>query len=214
MVLCRIKVGLLKQFMVLTAEQTMRFRQLKTLVHQKLILAQPTLTVRITFTINKGYNVSNKPQVFYIRYWVSVAEDASWDDLRTENKYRNSAEWNGDKAETETTVKRSYEKLYKTGTIVDEGTDATGNKLATKKINYSVVINPTGDKLLTTSNTLTLTDTLSFEPSDNTSADLDLSSIHLYGVTLDTTTGNLVADHTNEIGHDRFTATYDSPNHT
>lgn len=168
----------------------------------------------ITFTINKGYNVSDKPQVFYIRYWVSVAEDASWDDLRTENKYRNSAEWNGDKAETETTVKRSYEKLYKTGTIVDEGTDATGNKLATKKINYSVVINPTGDKLLTTSNTLTLTDTLSFEPSDNTSADLDLSSIHLYGVTLDTTTGNLVADHTNEIGHDRFTATYDSPNHT
>lgn len=168
----------------------------------------------ITFTINSGYNVSNKPQVFYIRYWVSVAEDASWDDLRTENKYRNSAEWNGDKAETETTVKRSYEKLYKTGTIVDEGTDATGNKLATKKINYSVVINPTGDKLLTTSNTLTLTDTLSFEPSDNTSADLDLSSIHLYGVTLDTTTGNLVADHTNEIGHDRFTATYDSPNHT
>lgn len=168
----------------------------------------------ITFTINSGYNVSDKPQVFYIRYSVSVAEDASWDDLRTENKYRNSAEWNGDKAETETTVKRSYEKLYKTGTIVDEGTDATGNKLATKKINYSVVINPTGDKLLTTSNTLTLTDTLSFDPSDNTSADLDLSSIHLYGVTLDTTTGNLVADHTNEIGHDRFTAIYDSPNHT
>lgn len=168
----------------------------------------------VKFTISSRYNVSDKPQVFYIRYWVSVAEDASWDDLRTENKYRNSAEWNGDKAETETTVKRSYEKLYKTGTIVDEGTDATGNKLATKKINYSVVINPTGDKLLTTSNTLTLTDTLSFEPSDNTSADLDLSSIHLYGVTLDTTTGNLVADHTNEIGHDRFTATYDSPNHT
>ena len=168
----------------------------------------------ITFTITSGYNISSKPSIFYIRYSVSVAEDASWDDLRTQNIYRNSAEWNGDKAETKTTVKRSYEKLYKTGTIVDEGTDATGNKLATKKINYSVVINPTGDKLLTTSNTLTLTDTLSFNPSDNTSADLDLSSIHLYGVTLDTTTGNLVADHTNEIGHDRFTATYDSPNHT
>lgn len=168
----------------------------------------------ITFTINSGYNVSDKPQVFYIRYSVSVAEDASWDDLRTENKYRNSAEWNGDKAETETTVKRSYEKLYKTGTVVTEDPDASGKPTATKKINYSVVINPTGDKLLTTSNTLTLTDTLSFEPSDNTSADLDLSSIHLYGVTLDTTTSNLVADHTNEIGHDRFTATYDSPNHT
>lgn len=168
----------------------------------------------ITFTINKGYNVSDKPQVFYIRYSVSVAEDASWDDLRTENKYRNSAEWNGDKAETETTVKRSYEKLYKTGTVVTEAPDASGKPTATKKINYSVVINPTGDKLLTTSNTLTLTDTLSFDPSDNTSADLDLSSIHLYGVTLDTTTGNLVADHTNEIGHDRFTAIYDSPNHT
>lgn len=168
----------------------------------------------ITFTINHGYNVSAKPQVFYIRYWVSVAEDASWDDLRTENKYRNSAEWNGDKAETETTVKRSYEKLYKTGTVVTEDPDANGKPTATKKINYSVVINPTGAKLLTTSNTLTLTDTLSFNPSANTSADLDLSSIHLYGVTLDTTTGNLVADHTNEIGHDRFTATYDSPNHT
>lgn len=168
----------------------------------------------ITFTINKGYNVSDKPQVFYIRYSVSVAEDASWNDLRTENKYRNSAEWNGDKAETETTVKRSYEKLYKTGTVVTEAPDASGKQTATKKINYSVVINPTGAKLLTTSNTLTLTDTLSFDPSANTSADLDLSSIHLYGVTLDTTTGNLVADHTNEIGHDRFTATYDSPNHT
>ena len=168
----------------------------------------------ITFTINHGYNVSAKPQVFYIRYSVSVAEDASWDDLRTENKYRNSAEWNGDKAETETTVKRSYEKLYKTGTIVDEGFDANGKPTATKKINYSVVINPTGAKLLTTSNTLTLTDTLSFNPSANTSAELDLSSIHLYGVTLDTTTGNIVADHTNEIGHDRFTVTYDSPSHT
>lgn len=168
----------------------------------------------ITFTINHGYNVSAKPQVFYIRYSVSVAEDVSWDDLRTENKYRNSAEWNGDKAETETTVKRSYEKLYKTGTVVTEDPDASGKPTATKKINYSVVINPTGAKLLTTSNTLTLTDTLSFNPSANTSADLDLSSIHLYGVTLDTTTGNIVADHINEIGHDRFTATYDSPNHT
>ena len=168
----------------------------------------------ITFTINKGYNVSDKPQVFYIRYSVSVAEDASWDDLRTQNIYRNSAEWNGDKAETETTVKRSYEKLYKTGTVVTEAPDASGKQTATKKINYSVVINPTGAKLLTTSNTLTLTDTLSFDPSANTSADLDLSSIHLYGVTLDAATGNLVADHTNEIGHDRFTATYDSPNHT
>ena len=168
----------------------------------------------ITFTINHGYNVSAKPQVFYIRYSVSVAEDVSWDDLRTENTYRNSAEWNGDKAEAETTVKRSYEKLYKTGTVVTEDPDASGKPTATKKINYSVVINPTGAKLLTTSNTLTLTDTLSFNPSANTSADLDLSSIHLYGVTLDTTTGNIVADHTNEIGHDRFTATYDSPNHT
>ena len=165
----------------------------------------------ITFTINKGYNVSDKPQVFYIRYSVSVAEDASWDDLRTENKYRNSAEWNGDKAETETTVKRSYEKLYKTGTVVDEGLDANGKPTATKKINYCVVINPPGAKLLTTSNTLTLTDKLSFYPSNETSAELDLSSIHLYGVTLNTE-GNLVADHTNEISRDRFTAIYDSPN--
>ena len=167
----------------------------------------------VEFRIGSGYNISDKPQVFYIRYWVSVAEDASWDDLRTQNIYRNHAEWNGDKADTETTVKRSYDKLYKTGTAVDEGLDANGKPTATKKINYNVVINPTGAKLLTTSNTLTLTDTLSFNPSANTSADLDLSSIHLYGVTLDPK-GNLVADHTNEIGHDRFTATYDSPSHT
>lgn len=165
----------------------------------------------ITFTINSGYNVSDKPQVFYIRYSVSVAEDASWDDLRTQNIYRNHAEWNGDKADTETTVKRSYDRIYKTGTVVDEGLDANGKPTATKKINYSVVINPTGAKLLTTSNTLTLTDKLSFYPSNETSAELDLSSIHLYGVTLNTE-GNLVADHTNEISRDRFTAIYDSPN--
>lgn len=165
----------------------------------------------VKFTITNGYNVSDKPQVFYIRYWVSVAEDASWDDLRTQNIYRNHAEWNGDKADTETTVKRSYDKIYKTGTVVDEGLDANGKPTATKKINYSVVINPTGAKLLPTSNTLTLTDTLSFNPSNETSAELDLSSIHLYGVTLNTE-GNLVADHTNEISRDRFTAIYDSPN--
>lgn len=165
----------------------------------------------VKFTITNGYNVSDKPQVFYIRYWVSVAEDASWDDLRTQNIYRNHAEWNGDKADTETTVKRSYDKIYKTGTVVDEGLDANGKPTATKKINYSVVINPTGAKLLPTSNTLTLTDTLSFNPSNETSAELDLSSIHLYGVTLDTE-GKLVADYTNEIGRDRFTAIYDSPN--
>lgn len=166
----------------------------------------------VKFTIGSGYNISDKPQVFYIRYSVSVAEDASWDDLRTQNTYRNSAEWNGDKAETETTVTRSYNKLYKTGTAVEEDLDANSKQTATKKINYSVVINPTGAKLLTTGNTLTLEDTLSFSPPANTSADLDLSSIHLYGVTLDPE-GNLVADHTNEIGRDRFTATYDSPNH-
>lgn len=166
----------------------------------------------VTFTINSGYNVSDKPQVFYIRYWVSVAEDASWDDLRTQNIYRNHAEWNGDKADTETTVKRSYDKIYKTGTAVDEDLDANGKPTATKKINYNVVINPTGAKLLATSNTLTLTDTLSFNPSNETSAELDLSSIHLYGVTLDTE-GKLVADYTNEIGRDRFTAIYDSPHH-
>lgn len=165
----------------------------------------------VKFTITNGYNVSEKPQVFYIRYSVSVAEDASWDDLRTQNIYRNHAEWNGDKAETKTTVKRSYDKIYKTGTVVDEGLDANGKPTATKKINYSVVINPTGAKLLTTSNTLTLKDTLSFNPSNETSAELDLSSIHLYGVTLNTE-GNLVADHTNEISRDRFTAIYDSPN--
>lgn len=165
----------------------------------------------VKFTITNGYNVSDKPQVFYIRYWVSVAEDASWDDLRTQNIYRNHAEWNGDKADTETTVKRSYDKIYKTGTVVDEGLDANGKPTATKKINYSVVINPTGAKLLPTSNTLTLKDTLSFNPSNETSAELDLSSIHLYGVTLNTE-GKLVADHTNEIGRDRFTAIYDSPN--
>ena len=165
----------------------------------------------VKFTITNGYNVSDKPQVFYIRYSVSVAEDASWDDLRTQNIYRNHAEWNGDKAETETTVKRSYDKIYKTGTVVDEGLDANGKPTATKKINYSVVINPTGAKLLPTSNTLTLKDTLSFNPSNETSAELDLSSIHLYGVTLNTE-GNLVADHTNEISRDRFTAIYDSPN--
>ena len=165
----------------------------------------------VKFTITNGYNVSEKPQVFYIRYSVSVAEDASWDDLRTHNIYRNHAEWNGDKAETKTTGKRSYDKIYKTGTVVDEGLDANGKPTATKKINYSVVINPTGAKLLTTSNTLTLKDTLSFNPSNETSAELDLSSIHLYGVTLNTE-GNLVADHTNEISRDRFTAIYDSPN--
>lgn len=165
----------------------------------------------VTFTLPGGYNISEKPQVFYIRYSVSVAEDASWDDLRTQNIYRNHAEWNGDKAETKTTVKRSYDKIYKTGTVVDEGLDANGKPTATKKINYSVVINPTGAKLLTTSNTLTLTDKLSFYPSNETSAELDLSSIHLYGVTLNTE-GNLVADHTNEISRDRFTAIYDSPN--
>lgn len=165
----------------------------------------------VKFTITNGYNVSEKPQVFYIRYSVSVAEDASWDDLRTQNIYRNHAEWNGDKAETKTTVKRSYDKIYKTGTVVDEGLDANGKPTATKKINYSVVINPTGAKLLTTSNTLTLKDTLSFNPSNETSAELDLSSIHLYGVALNTE-GNLVADHTNEISRDRFTAIYDSPN--
>ena len=165
----------------------------------------------VKFTITNGYNVSEKPQVFYIRYSVSVAEDASWDDLRTQNIYRNHAEWNGDKAETKTTVKRSYDKIYKTGTVVDEGLDANGKPTATKKINYSVVINPTGAKLLTTSNTLTLKDTLSFNPSNETSAELDLSSIHLYGVTLNTE-GNLVADHTNEISRDRVAAIYDSPN--
>ena len=58
--------GLLKQFMVLTAGQTIRFRHPKTLMYRRNLLAQPTPTVRsllrsraaTTFLLNHRFSIS------------------------------------------------------------------------------------------------------------------------------------------------------------
>ena len=163
---------------------------------------------KLSFHIVDGYNPKNEPlKVLCISYSVKVNDGELWDDLKTENQYTNSAEWKGKTVSTTTTVTRTYEKLYKKGVTVDDTANGP-----TKKVHYSVVINPKAEKLLETSNTLTLEDTFKMEPYNSAnSAQLDLTSIHLYGVTQEN--GEFVADPSVEIGRERYTVSYDPANY-
>ena len=107
------QVACSKQFMVLTAGQTIRFRHPKNFDVSKKSIGATDTDRTITFTIKSGYNV-----LLNHRFSISVTGSALQKmPLGTifVRKTSTATAQNGtaDKAETETTVKRSYESFIR-----------------------------------------------------------------------------------------------------
>lgn len=92
----------------------------------------------------------------------------------TSKAYINTAKWNGEEVANTATVTRPVDVLKKTAEQVKDE-----NKNNTYAVDYSVVINPAKKDLNTSSDVVTLVDTLT--PNDtSTEATLDLSTVKLY----------------------------------
>ena len=125
--------------------------------------------------------IDGKTHLIAIRYKVNVKNDPRWDTVsKDENhtgslEYVNEASWGDDSASTKVTVDRTFTNLEKSGTQIVDGNGKT------TKVRYQVVINPTGEKLLQTSNELTLEDVLDVQDNGvSYSVSLDVDSVRLY----------------------------------
>ena len=174
-------------------------------------------SVQLTITLedkDPGYKAgyTGNGYAISIRYAIDLSDDMA-SDMSVSKVYTNSALWNKstEPASTTTTVTRKFEKLDKVGTTI-ESTEEDESKRITTKVHYSVIINPGSERLMD-GNNLTLTDTLSFEPGDGCSAELDLTSVKMCGVKLGTD-GKPTKDEDNLISSNRYSTSYDDSSYT
>jgi hypothetical protein len=163
-------------------------------------------TTLLRMTLQDGYNSDELGQkdgnIIGITYRLSVAKDSDWDDMTRESKtYTNKVSYDGETDSQKTTVKRSVEKVQKTGAQV---LDSDGKP--TNVVRYQVAINPGALDLDPDADTITLTDTLTI--TDGAGAYLDLNSIKLYAYDVD------AADHLGDpIDSGRYQIAYDDITH-
>lgn len=163
---------------------------------------------KVTFTFKPGYNQTdgdwgsgkrdhpNSPIAIY--YAVDITSDEFWKDLKNENKeYTNTLEYEGNKQEQHTEVKRETQNVTKTAKQIKNST----------KVEYSVCINPAGKDLNPNSDKLVLVDKLDLQWRPYTSY-LDLSSLKIYEY------DGTKEDHRgNEIDSSRYKVQYDEADH-
>lgn len=156
----------------------------------------------ITFKVKSGYRT---PAQMAIQYDASFASDDAWNDENTNEKsYTNTATWNSKKSISTVDVKRTPERVMKTGAqVLDESGQPTGT------VEYHVVLNPKAEDLNPASDYLDLTDVLTADAS--LQPDLDIRNVKLYAYSA------TAADHIDwnkELSDTVFLATYDSASHT
>jgi LPXTG-motif cell wall-anchored protein len=156
----------------------------------------------ITFKVKSGYRT---PAQMAIQYDASFASDSDWDDESTNEKsYTNTATWNNKTSSSTVDVKRTPERVMKTGAqVLDENGQPTGT------VKYHVVLNPKAEDLNPTSDYLDLTDVLTADAS--LQPDLDIQDVKLYAYSA------TAADHIDrnkELPDTIFSAAYDSASHT
>ena len=136
----------------------------------------------LTITIPK-YTYVNGYETVAVYYNLSVAQDPSW-AKGEEKTYSNNASWNSHTASTNTTVKREFKVLSKTGVQLDKdgkpvqiGSDGKAVN-PTGKLRYYVQINTGAKDLNPNSDELELTDT--FGAPNTLEPTIDPTSIKLY----------------------------------
>lgn len=165
-------------------------------------------TNKVTFTFKPGYNKTdgdygsgqrktpNGPIAIY--YSVDITSDEFWNDLKNENKeYTNTLEYEGNKQEQHTEVKRETQNVTKTARQIENST----------KVEYSVVINPAAKDLNPNSDKLVLVDNLDLQWTTYTSY-LDMSSLKIYEYD-----GTKENHRGNVIDSSRYQIQYDEANH-
>jgi LPXTG-motif cell wall-anchored protein/uncharacterized repeat protein (TIGR01451 family) len=136
----------------------------------------------LTITIPK-YTYANGYETVAVYYSLSVAQDPSW-AKGEEKTYSNNASWNSHTASTNTTVKREFKVLSKTGVQLDKDgkpvqTGSDGKAInPTGKLRYYVQINTGAKDLNPNSDELELTDT--FGAPNTLEPTIDPTSIKLY----------------------------------
>lgn len=136
----------------------------------------------LTITIPK-YTYSSQYPTVEVYYSLSVAQDPSW-AKGEEKTYSNNASWNSHNASTNTTVKREFKVLSKTGVQLDKDgkpvqTGSDGKAInPTGKLRYYVQINTGAKDLNPNSDELELTDT--FGAPNTLEPTIDPTSIKLY----------------------------------
>jgi LPXTG-motif cell wall-anchored protein/uncharacterized repeat protein (TIGR01451 family) len=136
----------------------------------------------LTITIPK-YTYANGYETVAVYYSLSVAQDPSW-AKGEEKTYSNNASWNSHTASTNTTVKREFKVLSKTGVQLDKDgkpvqTGSYGKAInPTGKLRYYVQINTGAKDLNPNSDELELTDT--FGAPNTLEPTIDPTSIKLY----------------------------------
>ena len=136
----------------------------------------------LTITIPK-YTYASQYRTVAVYYDLSVAQDPSW-TKGEEKTYSNNASWNSHTASTNTTVKREFKVLSKTGVQLDKdgkpvqiGSDGKAIN-PTSKLRYYVQINTGAKDLNPNSDELELTDT--FGAPNTLEPTIDPTSIKLY----------------------------------
>ena len=127
---------------------------------------------KVTFYLDNLKTISETDaagiQAILIRYQVRV-NDTAWNDPDKETEtYTNTAAWGDSTAHAEATFNRKVKVLDKT---------AKQKGATDSRATYSIVINPTA-KNLSSTNTVTLTDTMTVE--EGFTAHLDLDTVKLY----------------------------------
>ncbi|WP_164845572.1 Cna B-type domain-containing protein [Anaerosphaera multitolerans] len=156
------------------------------------------LTVNIS-----NYKYSDDYPLVAIYYELDISEDEHWKDLtNSEKEYVNKVIWGENSSTTETTIKRDPKKINKNGQqlgcdgnplVNPDGTIAQEVK-PSNKIKYTVIINPKGEDLVQSSNTLTLVDTLHGAEGLNPVVDIDSVKLYRYDPRQEGNKGNLVPD--------------------
>ena len=164
---------------------------------------------KVTFTFKPGYNQTdgdwgsgkrdhpNSPIAIY--YAVDITSDEFWKDLKNENKeYTNTLEYEGNKQEQHTQVKRETQNVTKTARQIENST----------KVEYSVCINPAGKDLNPKSDKLVLVDKLENLEGTSYTSYLDLSSLKIYEYD-----GTKENHRGNVIDSSRYKVQYDEADH-
>ncbi len=137
-------------------------------------------TTTVTFTFHYRANDFEEGAVFGIYYDVSVADDAAWQgEGAAEKQYTNIATWGDTTDSTTTTVKKEVPTLEKTGEQIVQY-DEEGNPLSTDRVRYYITVNPEGTDLHPTSDTLTMTDTLTIPAGSGAAFQPDSVAVYAY----------------------------------
>lgn len=150
-----------------------------------------------------GYNSDSADDLkLVVTYKLSIKDDPSWTDNKTEKKeYTNKVTWGTNTDSQTTTVKRETSDVVKTGSQL---LDANGNP--TNTVEYNIVVNPLGKDLSTGADTIRLKDNLNLGSAAGAELLVDKVALYQYDSTKPDNRGE-------KLDRSKYSYQYDDINH-